>query len=261
MIRLAGCFDCFLSTSILLASFSIAACTSSPSIELMASGGQQSIVRDGSKVLISAKQNVIMIKVAQGIRGDRPAFAILISNMTENRIDFDPLSIIASYRDDGGIFRKLRVYSYDELVAEERNRQALSAIVVGLAAVSNNMQAAQSGYSNSTGTFNAYDNYGNRASGTYSSNSYDSYRAFNAQQLANAQSSQEFAQIRNQGEANLNQLQGTILKANTILPRESVGGMVVIDPPKFDKTGNVLFQVSINVAGENHTFMMQSSRH
>jgi hypothetical protein len=50
-----------------------------------------------------------------------------------------------------GQSRDLHVYTYDELVSEERTRQAIQAIGVGLGAAGNAMSAASAGNYNATG--------------------------------------------------------------------------------------------------------------
>ena len=103
------------------------------------------------------------------------------------------------------------------------------------------------------------DNYGYRASGTFTARTYDSYRAFSAQQLASAQTSADFENLRATGEANMARLQGTIIKANTILPGEMYGGQVVLQPVKRVKGQSALYTIAVNLPSETHVFSIRQS--
>jgi hypothetical protein len=249
------------SIELVAAAFLLASCASQERVSLLAGEGQQSVIRDGDSALISAKQNVVMIRPVSGsvYAGDRPAFAILIGNMTPQRIDFVPPMIRASLSGAGYAGHPIKVFSYEELVKEEHRRQVAGAVFAGLAGVARGMNAANAGYSNTYGSVSLSDNYGNRAYGTYSATTYDSYRAYSAQQLATAQTSVDFQNLRATGEANLARLQGSIIKSNTILPGEMYGGQVVLEPVKHKRNETITYVIAVNLPGETHTFTIQHS--
>jgi hypothetical protein len=224
-------------------------------VSLLASNDQQAITRDGSPSLISAKRNIVMLKASgeEMDSSDRPNFVVAIKNMQPGMVNFSPAGINAKVLSPDGTFRPLKVYSYAELVAEEKHRQTMAAVGAALGAVGRGMAAANAGRSNTYGTFNAYDNYGGRAYGNYSSTSYNSYAAFNAQQRANAQTSVDFANIRQEGAYNLQMLQGSIIKENTLGPDEWYGGTK-------DKTGSVAYSISVVFDGEEHVFHVRQSK-
>ena len=115
------------------------------------------------------------------------------------------------------------------------------------------MSAANAGYTNTTGSFNSYG-AGGTAYGTYSATTYDPLRAQVAQQAANAQTANDVAMLRAEGEQNLNRLQQTILKDNTVMPGEWYGGSIVLDPPAQADSGTSSYSIVVDFAGEQHTF-------
>ena len=126
-------------------------CATQQRLSLEPSAGQQSLTRDGESALISAKQNVVMIRPADGsvAAGDRPAFVVLIGNMTSQRLDFSPNMLSARVIASDSSSTPLKIFTYEELMKEEKRRQMVGAFAAGLAAVGRGMSAANAGYSNS----------------------------------------------------------------------------------------------------------------
>jgi hypothetical protein len=245
-----------------VAALLLTACAKNDAVSLLASNDQQAVTRDGSPALISAKRNVVMLKASgeEMESGERPTFVVALQNMQADPVNLSPNRITARVLSADGTFRPLKVYSYAELVAEEKRRQTMAAVGAVLVGVSRGISAANAGYSNTNGSFNAYNSYGASAHGTYSSRSYNAYQAYSAQQLANAQTSADFAAIRDEGAYNLQRLQGTIIKAHTLAPGEWYGGTIVLDKPKKDKTGSAAYSVSIELDGEEHVFHVRQQR-
>jgi hypothetical protein len=108
------------------------------------------------------------------------------------------------------------------------------------------MNAANAGYSQTNGSFNAYNSHGGSAHGTYQSTTHNSCQSYSAQQLANAQMSADFAMIRAEGQNNLAALKGSVIKDNTLMPGEWYGGTIVLDAPKKSKSwGDQLHRLNI----------------
>ncbi|AHB50350.1 hypothetical protein W911_14640 [Hyphomicrobium nitrativorans NL23] len=233
----------------------LAGCASSEQILLTAAPDQQAIVRDGIPALISHKKHLVMLRPNNRLvkSGARPAFTLVVRNQGQSPETLFEASISAS-QTLAGKSAAVRVYRYDELVQEEQTRQAMAAVGAALAGAGRAMSAANAGYVNTTGSFNAYRPGYGTAYGTYSSTTYDPLRAQIAQQAANAETTADFAALRAQGESNLMSLQQTILKDNTVMPGEWYGGSIVLDAP--EKTGNEMIAYSIVVifAGEEHVF-------
>jgi hypothetical protein len=234
-----------------------AGCSQPQTIQLAAAPGQESIVRDGVPALISRKSHFVMLKPnARVIDGAaRPAFTIVVNNSSSSPYDLLESSIAARQSVDGKDLI-VRVHRYDELVQEEKNKQALAAFGAALSGASRAMSAANAGYVTTTGTVNTYG-YGGQGYGTYTATTYDPLRAQIAQQSASAQTSADFESLRIEGERNLGALQQTILKDNTVLPGEWYGGTIVLDQPAQPTTGPIEYVVSVQFAGEVHEFTVK----
>jgi hypothetical protein len=225
------------------------------SYELQAVEGQEAITRDGQQALISTKGNVVMLKAAPtgGEFGDRPSFVVAAFNAQAAPIDFDPAVITVTVVGSDGQSANLRVYTYAELVAEEKRRQNVKLFAAAVGGVARGMQAADAGYSNTTGSFNAYGSYGQNVRGSYSSTTYNNYSAFAAQQQANAMTSMQIAAIQQDGERNLQALGQYVAKKNTTMPGEWYGGLVVLGRPE-NANGSVSYTIVVPFSGEQHSF-------
>jgi len=234
-----------------------AGCSQPQTIHLAAAPGQESIIRDGVPALVSRKQHVVMLRPnSRVIDGSaRPAFTIVVNNMSGASHDLLESSISARQSVEGKQVA-VRVHRYDELVQEEKNKQAMQAFGAALAGVGRAMSAANAGYVTSTGSVNTYG-YAGHAYGTYSATTYDPLRAQIAQQSANAETASDFEQLRIEGERNLSALQQTILKDNTVLPGEWYGGTVVLDQPAQATKGASEYVVQVQFAGEVHEFAVK----
>lgn len=223
-------------------------------IELTAAPGQESMIRDGMPALISRKQHLVMLRPNKRLvaANARPAFTIAVRNFGNQPVTLYE-SGVSAQQPLGAKTAAIRVYRYDELVKEEQTRQAVAAVGAALGGFSRAYSASNAGYVNTTGSFNAYGNRGS-AYGTYSATTYDPLRAQLAQNAASAQTASEFAMLQAQGEQNLQALEGSILKDNTVLPGEWYGGVVVLDSPTKPDQGATNYTLHIDFAGEQHVF-------
>ncbi|MCC7251618.1 hypothetical protein [Hyphomicrobium sp.] len=224
---------------------------------MAAAPGQESIIRDGVPALVSRKKHVVMLKPnSRVIDGSaRPAFTIVVNNMSGAPHDLLESSISARQNVEGKHVA-VRVHRYDELVQEEKDKQAVQAFAAVLSGTARAMSAANAGYVTSTGGVNTYG-YGGRAYGTYTATTYDPLRAQIAQQAANAETANDFDRLRIEGERNLSGLQQTILKDNTVLPGEWYGGTVVLDRLTHPTKGPTEYIVQVEFAGEMHEFAVK----
>ncbi|NHQ60863.1 hypothetical protein G9409_09780 [Chlorobium sp. BLA1] len=222
------------------------------------SDGQKSVFKDGRKTLISIKQNIVAVSpdteiVTSGQRGD---FVIAVNNGTSQDILFSTEHITAS-ADTNGQLSMLKVFSYDELIAEEKKRQAWAAVGAALQGFADSMNAANAGYSNTSGTYSGsvYSNYGKSANvyGSYSSTTYNSAAAQAARNTAQANSEARFARLQVEGRENLKNLSSTILKKETIFPGAWQGGIVKVALPEVVQQPQEI-KLVVTVAGEPHEF-------
>jgi len=214
-------------------------CASNDRISLVADQSQQALTRDGVPALVSSKRQVVMVRPATSLiqsRG-RPAFVVAV---------------------------------YEELVGEVQRKQRWAAFGAALQGVGASMSAASAGYSRTTGLYsgNTYGRYSGALNGTYSasttgtfsSTTYDAGRAYVAQQYASAQTAANFSAIEAQGRKALDALQSSILKDNTVLPGEWVGGIVVLDAPAKGGRGTATYRIDVNLGGEVHSFVVSQSK-
>jgi hypothetical protein len=236
-------------------------CASNDAVDMLASGDQQAITRDGSPSLISAKRHVVMLQAtdSQMESSGRPSFVLAVRNMQDTYLQFRPSDVRALRVQADGSQIALKVYSYEELVAEEKRRQTMAVVGAALAGAANSYNAANAGYSRTTGSFNAYNSYGGSAYGNYQSTTYNSYQAYSAQQLAAAQTSANFAAIRAEGSQNLMALRGSIIKAHTLSPGEWYGGEIILDKPK-KSNGQVQYTILVELDGEEHAFTVRQRK-
>lgn len=242
-------------------SISVAGCSQSQMISLTAAPGQQAIHRNGYQSLVSNKAKLVMIRPsARSVReGSRPAFVIAIHNLGRSSQSILERQITASTVGQNNKRQALKVLTHAELVSEERSRQAVQAFAVALSGAAASMNAANAGYSTTTGSIRGYGP-GGSTYGTFSAQSYDAGRAYAAQAHAQAQTASDFAALRAQGEQNLAVLENSILKDHTLMPGEWYGGVIVLDVPPTSSAGTASYTISVEFGGEVHEFMISQTR-
>lgn len=242
----------------------IQGCATYGKISGIPSEDQKSVFKDGRKTLISIKQNTVAIApdtdtITSGQRGE---FVLAVNNGTNNDILFSTDNVAAHVTTNGQLIA-LKVFSYEELVAEEKERQAWAAVAAALQGTADSMNAANAGYSNTYGTYSgsAYSNYGTSAYGygSYSSTTYNYAAAQAAQNAAQASSEARFARLEAEGEANLRNLGARILKKETIFPGAWHGGIIKVQLPEVSEQPQE-FMLVIDVAEESHTFKFMQEK-
>jgi hypothetical protein len=239
-------------------------CSRSERISLVANPYQQSLMRDGDPALISTQKQIVMLRPAAATirRGERPAFIVAVYNRSNRPTELQVAGITAVQT---GLTNQApnHVYTYDELVAETRRKQAWAAVGAAVAGAAGSYSAANAGYSQTYGTYSGRVSgpYSSATmSGTYSSTTYDAGRAYAAQSINNAQTAANLASIQAQGQQRLSELQTTILKDNTVLPGEWVGGMVVLDIPDKTPDGVMHYQTDVHFGNEVHSFTINQAQ-
>ena len=247
-------------------------CASNERISLAGDQAQQSTTRDGVPELVSYKKQVVMLRPVSSLiqSGGRPKFVVAVYNRGRQPVDLRAAGITAQSTDATNHSAGLHVYSFDELVAEEQRKQRWAAFGAALGGVAAMMNAANAGYSYTAGTYsgNSYGRYSGDLNGTYSGSttgtisatSYDAGRAYAAQQYANAQTAANFAAIQAEGQHALDKLQSAILKDNTVMPGEWVGGIVILDVPPKARDGVTSYRIDVQFGNEVHSFVVNQSR-
>jgi hypothetical protein len=205
----------------------LCSCASSETVRFRPKPDQQALVRDGQSALVSRRKNSIVLirPAAREFRtGGRPVFVVGINNLGKGPLEFRVADIEATQAINGEV-AQLKVITFEELVQEERNRQIASAILVGLAAGANAAAASRAGYYHSTGTV-----VGPRGVYSVNTNGYSPAAAAIAQSNASAQNEAMISATIERGQANLANLERSVMKDNTLLPGEWYGGQLHLQP-------------------------------
>lgn len=206
---------------------------------------------DTSIAMIAATSNEIP-------NGQRIQLALQVQNLGENSIDID----ISNIRVTSPKLKEVKVYSYAELVKEEKQQRAAALIVNAIAGAANVYSASLNSNVNTSGTYNSstYTPSGTyQTTGTYNSTTYDPLRAQIASNMAANQSANQMNRISNNSDNKLNTLKGSILKRTTVFPGSAHNGMFVFDAPRLKKDETRIYNVQVSIGGELHTFEMLHS--
>ena len=230
--------------------FGLTGCVSIETANLTPGVGQQALVRDGVPAIISKKPgSVVIIRPAsrQFEAGRRPVYVVAIFNPAKLPLQFQASGVTVEQITAEGKEHQLKVFSYEQLVDEEKTRQVFTAIAVGLAAGANTVNAANAGRYNANGTV-----YGPNGTTRFTVQGYDPVAANIAQSQANAANNNMIDNAVQQGQANLAALENTILKDNTILTGEWYGGRIVFEAPtgQSDKR----YRLTVMAGTEQHEF-------
>lgn len=233
---------------IVLAASLCAGCVTTEQVSFVPKADQKAIVRDGNPAIVSTKKNSIVI-VRPASRqfqiGSRPVFVVAMYNRTGTPQDFRTGQVQAvEVVNDETV--PIKVISYEQLVQEEKNRQVVAAIAVGLAAGANAYSASRAGYYNSTSTL-----YTPR--GTYQVNTvgYSPTAAAIAQTNASFQNDAMISNTIEQGQRNLSVLERSAIKDNTLLPGEWYGGQLHLGVLASDKSTK-RYSITVYIGSDRH---------
>jgi hypothetical protein len=220
-------------------------------VRFHAKPSQQAVVRDGQPALVSEQKNsLVMIRSAtrQFASGGRPVFVVGVHNLTKQPINFQVRNIAATQiAGDSGV--PMKVHSYEDLVAEERTAQVMTALLVGAAAGANTALASQAAYRTKTTTV-----YGPTGSYTYQTSTYSPSRAAAAHNRAMRTNVRLIDAAIKDGQANLAALEREVIKDNTLMPGEWYGGMLHLAPPA-DAGGGAgpkRYSIALTVGPDRH---------
>jgi hypothetical protein len=218
-------------------------------------------IQNGTSVLIEERLQAAVAVTVTPISRSRGRLELAIRNLSGSSVNVLDSDIAAT----AGT-RVLKVHTYKDLQKEERRRQGWAAFGAGLQAASNNINAANAGYSHQYGSYqgnttaNVYGSngyaYGTAQSmGTYSGTTYNAAAASAAQQAANAQNQQVAAAVVEQGRENMAALQSNVFRSNTVQPGTRVGGIVLFElPPRRKDAPPIL--ISIKVGADTYSFAL-----
>lgn len=251
-------------------SATLAGCTTVGYLEPVEGEKQRIVYEDGKAVVYSKKANLVAVALPSSVESmERFRMYVQVGNGSQDSFNFSPTYVMATDAVGTPISQRLHVWTYDELVAEQKRKEMWMAVAVALSAVGNSMAASNAGYSRTYGSYSgtssgniygtSYSTYGNNYgfnashSGTYSSYTYDGYKAYMAQEVANAKNERMMQNLMANSQAAMYELSKNILKTNTVDPGGICGGLVAIDGPRVHDQPTYM-EIEVEAGEEIHTF-------
>jgi hypothetical protein len=209
------------------------------------------MVRDGRQALISRKKSsIVMISPASRdfSPGRRPVYVVGMNNLGKAPAEFRVADVTVTQKSEGRVVGQLPVKTYEELAQEERTRQVVSAVIVGLAAGANAAAASQAGYGTAQSTVHS----GGRTA-TVTTNYYSPTAAAVAQANAGAQNEAMIANTIEGGRQRMAVLEQSVIKDNTLLPGEWYGGQLHFEPPASGEGKPKAYTIEVRVGDDLHS--------
>jgi hypothetical protein len=141
----------------------------------------------------------------------------------------------------------LKVITYEQLVTEERNRQIVSAVLVGVAAGANAAAASRAGRYSANSTVHT-----NRGTYQVHTTGYSPTANAIAQSRAAAQNEAMIGTAIENGQRNMAVLEQAVIKDNTLLPGEWYGGQLHLQPLASDAGDRKTYSIALQVGNERH---------
>jgi len=225
----------------------LSACARTEMAQFRAGAGQEAFIRDGQPAIVSRlKNSLVLVRPAsrQFQAGQRPVYVAAMYNLTARPLQFSVNGLSVTQLREGQPVAQLKVYTYEELMAEERNRQIARTVLTGMVVVGNSAAAANAGHYDSTATIS-----GPRGTAMVSVSGYDPTAAAIAQANAAAQNEAMIANTIETGHRNMAMLERTVIKDNTLFPGEWYGGQIQFDAPdsKIGKSYVIMLQVGADL--------------
>jgi hypothetical protein len=225
-------------------------CVTGEKVSFRPTQQQEAVVRDGNPALVSKRKNsIVLIRPAgrQIASGARPVFVIGMTNISGAPLNFR-VAEVEAFQVVNQQESALKVITYEDLVAEERNRQIAAAIFTGLGAAANSYSAAQAGRYSSHSTV-----YTPRGAYNVTTTGYSPAAAAIAQSNANAQNSAMISNVVERGQQNMAALEASVIKDNTLMPNEWYGGQLHLSPLESDGSGSAKnYKIAVRVGGDLH---------
>jgi hypothetical protein len=227
-----------------------AGCATTETVQFRPRPQQQAMIRDGQAALVSrSKSSIVMVRPAarQFQARGRPIYVVAITNLSGVPINFLMRDVQVTQQVKGQALA-IKVFTFEELTTEERNRQIAAAIIGGLAAGANAYSASRAGYYNQSSTVVT------PRGGVYQVNTsgYSPTANAIAQSNAAAQNEAMIGSMIERGQQNMAALEQGIIKDNTLMPGEWYGGQLVLQPLSSDGDGPKTYTISLLVGSDRH---------
>jgi hypothetical protein len=239
--------------SVALAALLSSGCVATERVRFNAAANQTALVREGVPAVSSVGRNsiVLLSRVNPELpQGQRVGFVLALHNRVPAPQDFrfSDIEVTQSFRDRPD--QPIEVLTLDKLQREERTRQIVGAILVGVAAGANAAAASRAGYYRANTTV-----YTPRGTYVATTTGFSPVANAIAQGNAAAQNAQMIDAAVAQGQANLARLQTEYIKDHTLLQGEWYGGAIGIEPPSYAAADEVkTYSFSVRVGSDTHRF-------
>lgn len=230
----------------------------STALELTALDTQRQFFSDGAVAVASPMDHTLALLAASGEdqpNGERIKLLLQIENTGPDAFDIDT----ANVRVHSDKRSSLKVFTYDDLVKEEKQRAVAAAIIVGIAGGINSYNAAQASTVRTSGTYQSHTStsYGSvSTTGNYSGTVHDPLRGQIAMSVANAQTSATLTSISQRTDANLSYLKGTVLKRTTLFPGTRHGGEITFEAPALNQKEERTYFITVTAGADTHQFRL-----
>jgi hypothetical protein len=205
----------------------VAACATATGevVHFQSKPNQQVMMREGSSIITSRNKNsIVTMRPASREASTQPVFIVGIQSVSRQPLDFRVRGVTATQLVDGKPERQLKVYSYDDLVAQERNAQIGRGLLVAV------------------------------LSGVNSGLAGDDPNAAAAAEQRNAVMA---AQVEAAGQQNLQALEELAIKDHTLMPGEQYAGKLVLEGPAYNAKSYV---VTLMVGPDRHEIFVVHGR-
>lgn len=228
-------------------------------LDVTANAEQTSRFEDGREAVDDATQaSSVRILEPRQQTPKQGGFRIYVLNNSGKPFNFGPENITIKMSDGTAI----AMLTYQDLLKQEKRREAWQALAVGLAAAGRNMQASQAGNSYGTATYSG-NSYGTFGSTPYSANSfgtatysgYNAGAAYAAQAIANEQNQRDMQAMQLSQAAKREDLV-QVMKTTTVDLGQAFGGIVQYMIPSTVRSSKTAVPITIEVrTGDDvHTF-------
>lgn len=214
---------------------------------------QQVVVRDGRDAIISSKptSTVMLTPISRKMGAmQRPRLVAVLENRGQQPETFRLAGVEAFDVKTG---QQLKVYTVDDLQAEAQAEAVASAIILGAAGV-----AAGAAMARTAGTSTGYGTvrtpYG---ASSYTWRTYNPAAAQAAQAAGAAAGGAAAATALASGQRNVQELEGVMLKDQTLMPGEAYGGAIEFALGNADSM-NRAYLLRVPVGADVHEIMVTS---
>ncbi|MCC6756691.1 MAG: hypothetical protein IT474_01845 [Arenimonas sp.] len=229
------------------------------SFDFVQDGISRVIYENGTPYLQANTNNVGLTVSFIPDEKNRGWIGIQITNFSDSAITVSEKSLSAASNG-----KPLRVYTYSELMAEQKRRDSWRRFGAAMtASTSPSPYSTQSGtYSSNTNASvygsNGYSAYGSANTyGTYQSSSYDATAAAINQAEINRRNDAMMANLRARSNSEKSVIDNRALRANTLQRGESLYGEVNFDLPKKSRGNPPVINVTITIGGEQVKVALQ----